>query len=55
MVVAHKEAGMESYGRPVQTLAVAFYVYDGLHTSPRPYRIQKCLDVLIGLFDQVGL
>ena len=50
-----KIAGPEGFGRSVQWMADFFHTYDGLLASPRPARLQAALDVMMGLFDRVGL
>ena len=54
-VVAGKATGPEGSGRAVQTLSSLFYVDDRILDSPHLSRIQAALDVLMGLFDHVGL
>ena len=54
-LVAGEEAGPDGFRRAVKWTAASFYADDGLLTSPRPARLQAALDVLMGLFNRVGL
>ena len=45
----------DGVGKGVQCLASLFYADDSLFASPRLARIQAALDVLMGIFDRVGL
>ena len=47
--------GLEGLRKVFQTLVVPFYTDNGILASPYPARIQEALDVLTGIFDQVGL
>ena len=53
--MAGEEADPECVGISVQTLYMLFYANDGLLIPPRIDRLQEDLDVLTGLFEQVGL
>ena len=54
-LVAVEESVPYGFGGAFQWLAALFYADDGLITSPRPARIQAALDVLMEMFDRVGL
>ena len=54
-LAAVEEAVPENFGRVVQMLAALFYPDDGLLTSTRLDRLQAALDILMGLFENVGL
>ena len=47
--------GPYGFGRAVQWLMVFFYANDGLLDLPRILRLQVAMNVLMGLFDRVGL
>ncbi len=50
-----EEAARNGLGDHVAEILVAFYVDDGLIASQDPVWLQESFDVLIGLFEQVGL
>ena len=54
-LVAGEEAVPEIFERSVQWLAAFFYADDRLLILTIPSRLQAALDVLMGLFDRVGL
>ena len=49
------EAARDGLGDWVAKILVAFYVDDGLIASRDPVWLQESLDVLIGLFERIGL
>ena len=55
MVVAPIEAGVEGLGETVQELAAFFYVDDRLFALRQTEMLQRSLNKLIYLFDQIGL
>ena len=54
-VVAPTESGTEGLGETIQELAKFSYVDDRLVLLPWPERLQRALNVLAEIFDQVGL
>ena len=50
-----KESGPEGFGRAVQWLVEFFYVDNGILDSSELVCLQAALDVLMGLFNMVGL
>ena len=46
---------VQGLGESIQTLAALFCAGDGLIVSPESSRLQGTFEVLMGLFDQVGL
>ena len=54
-VVSEMEAGMEENGMLVQDLAAYFYADGGLVMLPQPYMLQRSFEVLMDLFNWVGL
>ena len=54
-MMAGKATGPEVFGRVVQNLSALFYVDDRLLDSLQPSRLQKKLDVLMGLFNRAGI
>ena len=54
-MVAGEGVGPEGFGRVIQNMDTLFYADNRLFVSARPDRLNKALDVLMGLFDRVGL
>ena len=54
-VVEVEELGIKGFWREVQTLETLFYADGGLLASPWSSRIQESMDVLMDLFDSIGL
>ena len=52
---AEEEAGTEGFGWYTQWVAVYFYANNGLLASMRVEKRQRAFNVLMNLFDQVGL
>ncbi len=50
-----EEAARDGLGDRVAKILVAFYVNDGLITSCDPVWLQESFDILIGLFERIGL
>ena len=42
-------------GREIRDFLVAFYADDGVLASRDPVKLQRAIDVLIALFERVGL
>ena len=55
MVMAGEQAEAEGFGRAVHQLVVLFYAYGVLLAPPWPEYLQESLDVLTGIFGQIGL
>ena len=54
-LVMGEEAGMDGFGQAVQWLLAFCYANDTLLASSRLAQIQAVMDVLMGLFERVGL
>ena len=54
-IVGKEELGPEGFGWAVQWLAALFYADNGILSSPRLDRLQADLDLVAGLFHQVGM
>ena len=54
-VVAPTETGAEEIKETIQELEDFFYADNGLVVLPRPERLQRVFNVLIYLFNQIGL
>ena len=54
-VVTVEASVLEGLGRVFQTLYALFYIDDMLMDSQSPSRLQASLEVLMGLFDHVGI
>ena len=54
-VILLTEAGGDGFGREVQRMVLFLYAEDGLFASTRTEWAQEAFDVLVGLFDRVGL
>jgi hypothetical protein len=50
-----EDAARNGIGDRVAEILVAFYVNDGLIASRDPVWLQKSLDILVGLFERIGL
>ena len=55
MIVAEKSVGPEVFDRTVQRMASFFYAGDGLLALTQPEWLQWVFDVLMDLFERVGL
>ena len=55
MLVAGYHARKEVLGGAVHNLATLFCVDDNILASPRPYRLQYYLYILVGIFNRVVL
>ena len=54
-VVVSKEAGPDGFGSVVQMMKTFSYADNGLLASTRPKWLQRVFNVLMELFDQVGM
>ena len=50
-----EDAARDGIGDRVAEILVAFYVDDGLIASQYPVWLQESFDILVGLFEQIGL